>query len=174
MQISKVDLIYFTCVFICLLIHSDYSWSQGLRIIFSDASRLIFRLSSSSGMRATIRLYAESYERDPSGHDQEPQVPKQSCAPSTVCFTASGKFLELLYAFSGNDYILESKFHIDTSSWRTNLRVTTSKFNSFIEVFSIEQLFSSIYETSISQMTCLSWLLCILLSGVTLRGTLYR
>ncbi|EDL41621.1 phosphoglucomutase 5 [Mus musculus] len=46
---------------------------QGLRIIFSDASRLIFRLSSSSGVRATIRLYAESYERDPSGHDQEPQ-----------------------------------------------------------------------------------------------------
>ncbi|MBZ3873745.1 Phosphoglucomutase-like protein 5 [Sciurus carolinensis] len=47
---------------------------QGLRIIFSDASRLIFRLSSSSGVRATIRLYAESYERDPSGHDQEPQA----------------------------------------------------------------------------------------------------
>ncbi|XP_049751179.1 phosphoglucomutase-like protein 5 [Loxodonta africana] len=47
---------------------------QGLRIIFSDASRLIFRLSSSSGVRATIRLYAESYERDPSSHDQEPQA----------------------------------------------------------------------------------------------------
>uniref|UniRef100_A0A3Q2I9X3 Phosphoglucomutase 5 n=2 Tax=Equus TaxID=9789 RepID=A0A3Q2I9X3_HORSE len=47
---------------------------QGLRIVFSDASRLIFRLSSSSGVRATIRLYAESYERDPSGHDQEPQA----------------------------------------------------------------------------------------------------
>ncbi|XP_011825584.1 PREDICTED: phosphoglucomutase-like protein 5 [Mandrillus leucophaeus] len=47
---------------------------QGLRIIFSDASRLIFRLSSSSGVRATLRLYAESYERDPSGHDQEPQA----------------------------------------------------------------------------------------------------
>ncbi|XP_012497044.1 PREDICTED: phosphoglucomutase-like protein 5 [Propithecus coquereli] len=47
---------------------------QGLRIIFSDASRLVFRLSSSSGVRATIRLYAESYEKDPSGHDQEPQA----------------------------------------------------------------------------------------------------
>ncbi|XP_008583414.1 PREDICTED: phosphoglucomutase-like protein 5, partial [Galeopterus variegatus] len=46
----------------------------GLRIIFSDAARLIFRLSSSSGVRATIRLYAESYERDPSGHDREPQA----------------------------------------------------------------------------------------------------
>ncbi|XP_023598426.1 phosphoglucomutase-like protein 5 [Trichechus manatus latirostris] len=47
---------------------------QGLRIIFSDASRLIFRLSSSSGVRATIRLYAESYEREPSSHDREPQA----------------------------------------------------------------------------------------------------
>uniref|UniRef100_G1RA01 Phosphoglucomutase 5 n=1 Tax=Nomascus leucogenys TaxID=61853 RepID=G1RA01_NOMLE len=47
---------------------------QGLRIIFTDASRLIFRLSSSSGVRATLRLYAESYERDPRGHDQEPQA----------------------------------------------------------------------------------------------------
>ncbi|KAJ8782343.1 hypothetical protein J1605_010322 [Eschrichtius robustus] len=68
---------------------------QGLRIIFSDASRLIFRLSSSSGVRATIRLYAESYERDPSGHDQEPQVPERSCALSTVCLTAPGKLKEL-------------------------------------------------------------------------------
>uniref|UniRef100_A0A8C0NEZ5 Phosphoglucomutase 5 n=1 Tax=Canis lupus familiaris TaxID=9615 RepID=A0A8C0NEZ5_CANLF len=57
---------------------------QGLRIIFSDASRLIFRLSSSSGMRATIRLYAESYERDPSGHDQEPQVSSALCVLSLL------------------------------------------------------------------------------------------
>ncbi|XP_060093411.1 phosphoglucomutase-like protein 5 [Heteronotia binoei] len=47
---------------------------QGLRIIFSDASRLIFRLSSSSHVRATLRIYAESYEKDPSKHDKEPQA----------------------------------------------------------------------------------------------------
>lgn len=47
---------------------------QGLRIIFSDASRLIFRLSASSHVRATLRIYAESYEKDPSKHDKEPQV----------------------------------------------------------------------------------------------------
>lgn len=105
MLISKVDINCFTCILICSLIHSECSWSQGLRIIFSDASRLIFRLSSSSGVRATIRLYAESYERDPSGHDQEPQVPKQSWALSTVCFIASGKFRELLYSFSRSDLI---------------------------------------------------------------------
>uniref|UniRef100_A0ACB8ERI6 Phosphoglucomutase-5 n=1 Tax=Sphaerodactylus townsendi TaxID=933632 RepID=A0ACB8ERI6_9SAUR len=49
---------------------------QGLRIIFSDASRLIFRLSSSSHVRATLRIYAESYEKDPSKHDKEPQKVK--------------------------------------------------------------------------------------------------
>ncbi|XP_025058741.1 phosphoglucomutase-like protein 5 isoform X2 [Alligator sinensis] len=47
---------------------------QGLRIIFSDASRLTFRLSASSSVRGTIRIYAESYEKDPSKHDKEPQA----------------------------------------------------------------------------------------------------
>lgn len=78
---AKVGIHYFH-----LCIHPGCSCPQGLRIIFSDASRLIFRLSSSSGVRATIRLYAESYERDPSGHDQEPQVPKQDCTLSTVSY----------------------------------------------------------------------------------------
>ncbi|XP_048837366.1 phosphoglucomutase-like protein 5 [Brienomyrus brachyistius] len=49
--------------------------NQGLRIIFSDASRLIFRLSGSSGGGgATIRIYAESYERDPEKHSRESQA----------------------------------------------------------------------------------------------------
>ncbi|XP_027565537.1 phosphoglucomutase-like protein 5 [Pipra filicauda] len=47
---------------------------QGLRIIFSDASRLIFRMSASSHVRATLRIYAESYEKDPSQHNKEPQA----------------------------------------------------------------------------------------------------
>ncbi|KAM6302932.1 phosphoglucomutase-like protein 5 [Podargus strigoides] len=47
---------------------------QGLRIIFSDASRLIFRMSASSHVRATLRIYAESYEKDPSQHNNEPQA----------------------------------------------------------------------------------------------------
>ncbi|XP_027739438.1 phosphoglucomutase-like protein 5 isoform X1 [Empidonax traillii] len=47
---------------------------QGLRIIFSDASRLIFRMSASSHVRATLRIYAESYEKDPNQHNKEPQA----------------------------------------------------------------------------------------------------
>uniref|UniRef100_A0A8C9UA68 Phosphoglucomutase 5 n=1 Tax=Scleropages formosus TaxID=113540 RepID=A0A8C9UA68_SCLFO len=49
--------------------------NQGLRIIFSDGSRLIFRLSGTSGgVGATIRIYAESYERDPEKHGRETQA----------------------------------------------------------------------------------------------------
>ncbi|XP_051759611.1 phosphoglucomutase-like protein 5 [Ctenopharyngodon idella] len=51
------------------------SRKQGLRIIFTDSSRIIFRLSGSgAGTGATIRIYAESYERDPERHNRETQV----------------------------------------------------------------------------------------------------
>uniref|UniRef100_A0A674NA91 Phosphoglucomutase 5 n=1 Tax=Takifugu rubripes TaxID=31033 RepID=A0A674NA91_TAKRU len=49
--------------------------NQGLRIIFSDAARLVFRMSGSGGgMGTTIRIYAESFERDPERHNRETQV----------------------------------------------------------------------------------------------------
>ncbi|KAE8292053.1 Phosphoglucomutase-like protein 5 [Larimichthys crocea] len=49
--------------------------NQGLRIIFSDGARLVFRMSGSGGgMGATIRIYAESFERDPERHNRETQV----------------------------------------------------------------------------------------------------
>ncbi|XP_076145384.1 phosphoglucomutase-like protein 5 [Alosa pseudoharengus] len=49
--------------------------NQGLKINFSDSSRIIFRLSGTGvGVGATIRIYAESFERDPERHNREPQV----------------------------------------------------------------------------------------------------
>uniref|UniRef100_A0A8C1DVL3 Phosphoglucomutase 1 n=1 Tax=Cyprinus carpio carpio TaxID=630221 RepID=A0A8C1DVL3_CYPCA len=48
--------------------------SQGLRIIFSDGSRIIFRLSGTGSAGATIRLYIDSYEKDPQKIYQDPQV----------------------------------------------------------------------------------------------------
>ncbi|KAJ8414032.1 hypothetical protein AAFF_G00066300 [Aldrovandia affinis] len=49
--------------------------NQGLRIIFTDASRLIFRLSGTGGgAGATVRIYAESYERDPEKQNRETQA----------------------------------------------------------------------------------------------------
>ncbi|KAB5567266.1 hypothetical protein PHYPO_G00230820 [Pangasianodon hypophthalmus] len=56
-------------------VDGSVSRNQGLRIIFTDSSRIVFRLSGSgAGVGATIRIYAESYERDPERHSRETQV----------------------------------------------------------------------------------------------------
>ncbi|XP_053977664.1 phosphoglucomutase [Hylaeus volcanicus] len=38
---------------------------QGLRVLFEDGSRIIYRLSGTGSSGATIRLYVDSYENDP-------------------------------------------------------------------------------------------------------------
>jgi len=38
---------------------------QGIRIMFSDGSRLVFRLSGTGSSGATVRMYVDSYESDP-------------------------------------------------------------------------------------------------------------
>ena len=40
------------------------SSNQGVRILFEDGSRIIFRLSGTGTEGATIRLYLESFEGD--------------------------------------------------------------------------------------------------------------
>ena len=47
---------------------------QGIRLIFSDDSRIIFRLSGTGSSGATIRMYLEGYESDPAKYDMDPQV----------------------------------------------------------------------------------------------------
>jgi phosphoglucomutase len=41
---------------------------QGIRIVMDDGSRIVFRLSGTGTEGATIRLYLEKYEADPSRH----------------------------------------------------------------------------------------------------------
>ncbi|XP_051563157.1 phosphoglucomutase-1-like [Myxocyprinus asiaticus] len=55
-------------------VDSSVSKGQGLRVIFSDGSRIIFRLSGTGSAGATIRLYIDSYEKDPKKIYQDPQV----------------------------------------------------------------------------------------------------
>jgi phosphoglucomutase len=55
-------------------IDGSLSQQQGVRIGFSDGSRIIFRLSGTGTQGATLRLYVERYEADPSQHDLDPQV----------------------------------------------------------------------------------------------------
>ena len=47
---------------------------QGIRIIFEDGSRIIFRLSGTGSAGATIRMYVDSYEDDPSKQMLDAQV----------------------------------------------------------------------------------------------------
>lgn len=46
---------------------------QGVRIGFTDGSRVVFRLSGTGTSGATLRLYVESYEPDPAQHHQDTQ-----------------------------------------------------------------------------------------------------
>ncbi|XP_055723496.1 phosphoglucomutase-1-like isoform X1 [Salvelinus fontinalis] len=48
--------------------------NQGLRIIFTDGSRIIYRLSGTGSVGATVRVYIDSYEKDPDKIFRDPQV----------------------------------------------------------------------------------------------------
>ncbi len=54
-------------------IDGSVSEKQGVRIGFTDGSRMVFRLSGTGTSGATLRLYLESYEPDASKHDVDPQ-----------------------------------------------------------------------------------------------------
>jgi phosphoglucomutase len=55
-------------------IDKSVSAHQGIRFLFSDGSRFVFRLSGTGSVGATIRLYVEKYENDPTRLDLDPQV----------------------------------------------------------------------------------------------------
>lgn len=48
--------------------------NQGLRMIFDDDSRIVFRLSGTGTEGATLRVYIERYISDPEQHDLETQT----------------------------------------------------------------------------------------------------
>jgi phosphoglucomutase len=52
-------------------VDGSVSAKQGLRILFEDGARIIFRLSGTGTEGATIRLYIESYEADAARHGLE-------------------------------------------------------------------------------------------------------
>ena len=55
-------------------VDNSVSKNQGVRIGFTDGSRIIFRLSGTGTKGATLRLYVESYEPDASKHNEETQA----------------------------------------------------------------------------------------------------
>ena len=54
-------------------IDGSVSSKQGIRIGFTDGSRIVFRLSGTGTQGATLRVYLESYEPDAAKHDIETQ-----------------------------------------------------------------------------------------------------
>lgn len=47
---------------------------QGLRVMFADGSRIVYRLSGTGTAGATLRVYIERFEGDPARHDIETQA----------------------------------------------------------------------------------------------------
>lgn len=61
---------------------------QGIRIIMSDGSRIVLRLSGTGTEGATVRLYLERYEADPAQHELDTQQALRGLAE--VAETISG------------------------------------------------------------------------------------
>ena len=55
-------------------IDNSVSQKQGIRIGFTNGSRIVFRLSGTGTKGATLRLYVENYEPDTANHDVDTQV----------------------------------------------------------------------------------------------------
>ncbi|HVY19689.1 MAG TPA: alpha-D-glucose phosphate-specific phosphoglucomutase [Bauldia sp.] len=57
---------------------------QGIRIIFSGGSRIVYRLSGTGTVGATLRIYIERYEGDPARHD----VPTQEALAPLIAIAS--------------------------------------------------------------------------------------
>ncbi|UIJ71247.1 alpha-D-glucose phosphate-specific phosphoglucomutase [Aurantimonas sp. HBX-1] len=55
-------------------IDGSVATGQGIRIVFSGGSRIVFRLSGTGTQGATLRVYIERYEKDPARHATAPEV----------------------------------------------------------------------------------------------------
>ncbi|KAF0220332.1 MAG: hypothetical protein FD176_3349 [Rhodospirillaceae bacterium] len=55
-------------------VDGSVSTRQGVRIVFADGSRVVFRLSGTGTEGATLRVYMEQFQPDPAQHHLDPQV----------------------------------------------------------------------------------------------------
>ena len=65
---------------------------QGVRIVMTDGSRIVFRLSGTGTEGATIRLYLEQYEADTARHDIDPQAALSGLAAIAAQLSQLKKF----------------------------------------------------------------------------------
>jgi len=55
-------------------IDGSISNNQGIRVGFTNGSRIVFRLSGTGTVGATLRIYLEKFEPDATQHDQDAQI----------------------------------------------------------------------------------------------------
>ena len=55
-------------------VDGSVSSHQGLRIIFDDGARIVYRLSGTGTSGSTLRVYIENFEPDPARHDRPTQA----------------------------------------------------------------------------------------------------
>lgn len=55
-------------------VDGSLSTGQGLRVLFTDGSRIVFRLSGTGTEGATLRIYLEAFEPDSTNHHLDAQV----------------------------------------------------------------------------------------------------
>ena len=55
-------------------VDGSISANQGIRVAFTNGSRIVFRLSGTGTVGATLRIYIERYSRDIAQHDQDAQI----------------------------------------------------------------------------------------------------
>lgn len=54
-------------------VDGSVSTRQGIRVVFEDGSRIVYRLSGTGTQGATLRVYIERFEPDPAKHGLDPQ-----------------------------------------------------------------------------------------------------
>ncbi len=55
-------------------VDGSVSRQQGIRLLFADGSRVVYRLSGTGTEGATLRVYIERFEPDAARHDLDPQI----------------------------------------------------------------------------------------------------
>jgi phosphoglucomutase len=55
-------------------VDGSLSEHQGIRVLFTDGSRVVYRLSGTGTAGATLRVYIERFESNPANHDLDTQA----------------------------------------------------------------------------------------------------
>src|SRR3569623_1886740 len=77
-------------------VDASLSTGQGLRILFQDGARIVFRLSGTGTAGATLRVYVERYVRDPA-------LQQQDTPAALADLVAIAELVALIRAHTGRD-----------------------------------------------------------------------